>query len=232
MMQEYTQYIWILWDIAAIMVLALFVWGSAMRGFIRTFISLVGYVAALWAARAISPFLAEGLYERVVKDALRVLIVGRLDDLASGGHAGINDLIGSIPEGLQRIMDQDVQAIADTVTNSNTAQIVELFIDAALRKPVISALEGVLFLLAFTLTSLAVRYFSRFLTGFRRIPLIGTVDAVLGGVIGVGQGCLVLLVGALALQLTVLLSGGYFWLNETILNDTYILRVFYHFLKL
>lgn len=232
-MAAYTQYIWVLWDLAAVAVLALLVWGGAARGFVRTVIRVAGYAGALVVAKIGSPVLAQALYEHVVRDALRVVLTGRLEDLVAGGGVQAGEIVEQIPGGLRRIMTADAGAIANKALEAADTEIVEMLIDAALREPVLSILQGIIFLLLFTVVMMLVRNLTYWTGGVNRLPLLGTANMLLGGVVGVLQGALALVVVALSAQLLILFTGGgYFWMNPSVIDDTYIFRVFYNFITL
>lgn len=216
---------WVLWDLAALAILGFFIGTGASRGLVRTVIGLAGYVAAVFVARSGAPVIAGFLYDNVVRDALRLVLASRLEDFLANGGATAGELVDAIPSGLQRIMDDEAARQAFQV---DAAQLVETLIDAALREPVLSILQGLLFLVLFMATLLAVRYFARLFTGLHRVPVIGALNTVLGGVFGVVEAAVALVVLSLSLQLIILFSGGGFaWLNAQIMDATYILRVFY-----
>lgn len=223
------EYIWIVWDLAAVAILVYFIGAGASRGLVRTVVSLAGYVAALVVARLGSPILAQFLYDHVVHDAIRIVLEGRLEELLAGGAAA-GELVEAIPEGLRRIMGDGVSGIAGDAARTEAGRLIEAIIDEALREPVLAILQGFLFLLLFTLTLLVVRRVSRLFGGINRIPLVGTFNTLLGGVLGVAQAALALAILSLALQLIILFTGGWFWLNPQVMDDTFILRVFYSWL--
>lgn len=222
-------YIWLLWDIAAVLIIAFFIHNGAARGLVRTVVSLAGYLIALLAARFLSPVIAEFLYDKVVKDALIIVLTGRMEEALAGGGGVASELLELIPDGLRRIMDGDVAGILGAFS-SDVEQLAETLVDTALRNPVLSILQALLFLVLFSLTLLLVRKLSWIFSGINRIPLIGTVNTLLGGVLGVIQAALAMVIGAVVLRLIIVFSGGFVWLNPQIIDDTYIWRVFYSFL--
>lgn len=223
-------FIWVLWDIAAVLVFLLFVHAGASRGLIRTAISFAGYALAVAAANLLSPILAWGLYDKVVKDAIRLVILNRLGEYTG---SGADEIASAIPDSLTRIMDGDILETVGGALGMEAGHLVDQLIDAALREPVLSILNSILFLLLFTIVLLVVRNLSRLFRGVYKIPVIGTLNTVLGGILGVLEAAAVLLVAALAMKLLIDFSGGgWFWLDTGIMDDTYIFRVFWNAIKL
>lgn len=227
-MMDLRPYMWVLWDLLAVGILFYFVGNAAAKGMVRTLISFLGYVVAAAVAKLATPVLAEKLYELVVRDALRLVVMNRLEGIATQGGELASGLLDAIPQGLRRLIPVDALDTVEKAAGSDAGQLVGEIIDAALRDPVISILGGLLFLLVFTLVLLVVRQVSRLFTGMYRIPLIGTVNTLLGGLVGVVEAALVLFLSALVLHLLITFTGGgYFWLNEKIMDDSYICRVFF-----
>lgn len=227
------QYIWVLWDALAVVILIYFVYNGARQGILRTVVGLLGYALAYFVARAGSPIAAQKLYDEVVRDAIKLMLTRRMDDLLAQGGAAAGDLADAIPDSLRRLMGDDALGSAAAALQGEASQWIETLIDSALREPVISLLQGLFFLIIFTLTAMVVRFFSRMFSRMHRVPVLGTLNTVLGGVFGVAEAVLVLFVASLVLQLVILFSGGGFsWLDDNIMNDTWIWRIFYNILRL
>lgn len=225
-MEAYTRYIWVLWDVAAVAVLFYLVWQSAVRGLVRTLVSFCGYAAAAIAANMAAPILAKLAYDHLVRDALTLVIMRRLENFLSQGGALADSLLNAIPGNLQKVISPDL--LSSTESEADLTGMVEGIIDAALRDPVMSLIQGLLFLILFTVALLLVRHFSRLFTGIYKIPVIGNINTLLGGVLGVLEAGLVLLIAALVSHLLITVTGGgFFWMNERIMDNTYVWRVFY-----
>jgi uncharacterized membrane protein required for colicin V production len=218
-------YIWILWDVLAVVIFALFAFVSAERGLVRTLISFGGYIIAALLADLLSPMLAGALYDGVVKDAIRLVILSRVGNLAQDATA---DVSSAIPEGLARLMESDSATSLSSVLGAEAGGIVDELIDAALRDPVLSILSSVCFLLVFTVVLLLTRHLSRLFRGMYRVPLLGTADTVLGGVAGIFEGAVVLVVASLVLRVLIGVSGGWVWVNDSVMEGTYIWRIFWN----
>lgn len=224
------EYIWLFWDIAAVCLLTKFIWTGAAHGLIRTVMGLFGYVAAMFAARSASPVIARTLYDLIVRDALQLVLTRRIQSAAEQGNAATR-MADAIPEGLRRIMGAAMPEAAQSAAESGVGGLVATLIDSALREPVLSILQGIAFLLVFTLTLMATRFLARLFTAIYRIPVVGPVNTLLGGALGVAEAVLVLAACALGARLLILFTGGgFFWVNEKIMGDTYVWRVFYNLL--
>jgi uncharacterized membrane protein required for colicin V production len=217
----FADYIWLLWDILAVVIFALFAFVGAERGLVRTLISFGGYIIAALLADLLSPILSVALYEGVVKDAIRLVILDRMGD-SSGNVAS------AIPEGLARLMKDGSTADIGSALGPEVNGIVEELIDAALREPVISILNSLCFILIFTVALLLTRHLSRLFRGMYRVPLLGTADTLFGGLAGIFEAAVVLVVVSLVFRVLIGVSGGWDWLNDGVMDDTYIWRIFWN----
>lgn len=231
------EYAWLVWDILAVAVIAVLVYQAAKRGFIRTAVSWAGYLISVVVANFASPHVAAWLYDNIVRDALRMVLVNRFDKLITEGGTAAGSLIDAVPDSLKRIIeasgaiDSGTMDSVDSIAHSEAAVIIEELIDMALRDPIMTILQGISFLALFTLMVVAVKYFSRLLTSVYKIPVIGTVNTLLGGIFGVLQSLLALFIGALVFNVLIAATGGFTWMNSQVLDETYILRVFVNILN-
>lgn len=220
-------YSWLLWDAASVVVLGVTVWYAASCGFLRALIRFAGYILALMLSRFFAPMLAQGLYDHIVREILSRMLLRKMQSALNSG----SELLGDVPESLLRMMDGAAVDTTSVTMGSELTGVVDTLIDAALQQPILSLLSGVCFLFVFSLSMIGVRLASRLLRPITRLPLLGGLDTLLGGVLGVVQAAILLLLLALLAQILIALSGGGWpWLNEDVIEQSYVFRVFYRFL--
>ena len=216
-----------MWDIIAVTIVARRIYRCVSRGFVSTLVSLLVYIGATGAAIKFNKLIAEFLYHHVVYDAVRNTIAKNIESMASGTNGAPFNIMAAIPANLRLLMGhgkEQVLALPVASADKLSSEIIEL----ALRAPLTRILDAVSFLLLFTLTAWFVRWLSRYFTGINKIPVIGTVNTVLGGVAGVILGILALVFSGFVIKLAVAVSGGvWWWLNSNVMADTYIWRHFY-----
>lgn len=224
------RYGWFFWDLFAVILLTLLVGRSARHGFARTAISFCGFFVASILAGTLGPMLARLLYDEVIRDALLVVIGRELDGMLADGGSLAGSLADLIPKGLQGIVQDGGEEVINTFFGGDTAALAKTIVDGALSSPVLSILEGICFFAVLSLTMLLVRHVSRLFTGLYRVPVLGTLNTVFGGIIGVLEGILVLYVLAILLQIVMTVTGNELdWLNRELLDSTFIYRVFFNF---
>lgn len=219
-------YIWVLWDLLAVVIFFHSVQKCARRGFVSTIAGLLVYVAAAVIAYATYANIADFLYENVIHDVVRHVLTNSFSDMLSN-VAGDADIVHSIPFVLRLMLGFKKSAVEAIPIDAADA-MADHVIDLALETPLMSLLHGVGFLLMFTISAFFARWLSRVFTGINKLPVIGTLNVILGGIAGVLEGGISLLIGGLVLRLAVTFSDGvWWWLNESVIHSTYIWRLFY-----
>lgn len=224
------RYGWFFWDLFAVVLLTLLVGRSARHGFVRTAISFCGFFIASVLAGTLGPMLARLLYDEVIRDALVVVVGRELDGMLADGASLSSSLADLIPRGLRGIVQDGGEEVINTFFGGDTAALAKSIVDGALSSPVLSILEGVCFFGVLSLAMLLVRYVSRLFTGLYKVPVLGTLNTLMGGIVGVLEGILVLYLLAILLQIVMTVTGNQLgWLNRELFDSTFIYRVFFNF---
>lgn len=222
--------IWILWDILAALVVVWCVYRCAKRGFLRTLVTVLCYAVSAVLASVVSPMLAEKLYSGTVSRVLHGAVYERVEEALQQGGDASGSLITVLPEWLQAAAGDYLpaaQAQMPTTLDDSTRQTIADLVDSAVGEPVTWLLSALIFLLLFVLLAVVIRLIGRLFTGVNKLPVIGPVNMALGGVLGVAMAAIVLLLLALLLNLLILFTGdNLWWMNNRVLDQTYVLRVF------
>lgn len=216
---------WLIWDVISLVAIVLLVWDCARKGFLRKIVHFVGAVAAAVGAALLCGPLAVWLYDNLVRDAVRAALSKQVAAALEGGISS-GGLLGALPDWAARMApgaDLPMPQQGDEVLAA-----VEQLLDAALAQPIVTLLQGICFFLLFTLLVVLARFIARMFQGVNRIPLIGSVNSVLGGVLGVGEALILLYVLAVVLQLYVAYSGGGRGIvSGRVLEEGYLFSFFY-----
>lgn len=198
---------WLGWDLLALLILILLVWDCARKGFMRKILGFLGAVASAAGAAFLSGPVALWLYDVLVRDAIRATLSRRIARSLEGGFTATESLLSAVPGWAARMAsgntDLPLPAAMDQVLPA-----VEELIDAVLVQPVLMLLRGLCFFVLFTLFSLIAKHLARMFSGINGVPLIGPVNTVLGGALGVGQALVILYLMAVVGHIYVAYSGG------------------------
>lgn len=197
---------WLGWDLLALLILVLLVWDCARKGFLCKFLGFLGAVASAAGAAFLSGPTALWLYKVLVRDAIRATLSRRIAGSLEESLTASGGLLSAVPGWASRMAsgtDLPLPGALDQVMPA-----VEELIDAVLVQPVLMLLRGLCFFVLFTLFSLMARHLARMFSGINSLPLIGSLNTVLGGALGVGQALLILYLLAVIAHVYVAYSGG------------------------
>lgn len=221
-------YSWIVWDLLAAAALYYFVNSGARSGFTRALVSFFGYSLSIFAANALAPRVARLLYDNVVRDMLYSAIGSRVDALAESGTASAGEALASMPGFLGALMEKHGGELLQLLEEAVGGDLVDTVIDQALENPVLSLIRSAAFLIVFMVFCWVVRRVSRMAQGVYKIPVVGRLNTLLGGLLGLLQGVLFLYISGFLVRIAILAGGGgWGFLNEEVLGNTFIYRVFY-----
>ncbi len=188
----------LLYDILFAAVLILTAAYGWKRGFLSSLLLLVGGLAgifgAVWAARTFGP----DIYSNYVGTAIAEKVSAALS--ANGGD------VASAVQGMTFLPEALRQALLNTVaeiTGEATPQVV-----AVLEPIVLPLIQVIIFLVVCLVIRWAFRALAWALRGFNSIPLLGSLNRVLGLLLGAVSGALNCWLLSLALWLLSMLSGG------------------------
>ena len=211
------------------MVLLMVIYGF-VKGFAAVFTGMIAFFVSAAGGALASYFCSGLLYDHLIGPQ----IVRLLKNTASGS-AGAEAVADSLISGLEQLpvfLQQGIQAVAGDVP----AQIRQLASQAqndlpgavsrSLIRPVAVFLLGlVFFILIFILLMLLFRHLSHQLEKVSKVPLLGGVNRLLGGVMGLLQGGVSALLFLSVLWLILLLSGGGWpWFDSRSAETSFFLR--------
>lgn len=131
----------------------------------------------------------------------------------------------------QEISNGSVSGLRTIVLNmiNARASVKEAVVEQIIAPQVLSAVQTIAFMVIFIVVSSALGIAAHLLKVVNKIPIIGGANAVLGGITGLIEAMLALMIVCLVLRLIISLSdGGIILLNNTAIDETYFFRYFYH----
>lgn len=226
-MERFLPYIY---DVLLLIVLARYFRSGRQDGFVSRLIKLAGYAAAFVGAFFIAAVGSIYLYDMHVHDRAVSAVKNVLPT------SGAEELIGALSETMALLpaylggLGQEDRLGLDTLLSGAADNAASLVVDSVISPPVMLLLRVGLFLLAFMLLLLVVRLIARGFGAVNRIPLLGGINRLAGGVVGLAQATLILLVFSLVLCTVVSFTGGKFlFLSAQTIDGSILFRHLYSF---
>ena len=194
----------LIWDAALAALILFVVIRSVRRGFVSSFIHLLGVAASCIVAALTAGKAAAWLYDGY---------------LAERVEQSVSDSLREKLEAFAGLLDR----IDPTDTISAAA-------GDAVRTMAVSLLTMVAFLIIFLLAMLIVRALVRLTRSVNRVPVVGGINRLLGGVLGAAEAFLLCyLIGMAATVLISFSENRWGWLNTAVVQKTYLLNWFIQF---
>ena len=184
----------LIWDLALLALILFVMIRSVGRGFISSFIHLLGLAAACIVAALLSGKAAAWLYD---------------------GYLAERQKLATFVELLDRIDPTDTISAAA---------------GDALRTVMVAFLTMVAFLIIFLLAMLIVRALAKLTRNVNRVPVVGGVNRILGGVLGAAEAFLLCYLLGMAVTVLITVSENRWgWLNTAVVQQSTILNWFVQF---
>ncbi len=187
------------------------------RGLISTLLGLAGFAIALLGSWWASGKLAAVIYDRFMKDKLVDALSQKIanDAVESGTWGVLNGFINKILTG---------------AAGESTGAASETIVDGMLAEPATALVRAILFIVLFLVLLLVVKLIARAFKGLNKVPVIGGVNRIGGGVIGLAEGLLFcyLVVAVVAIIVT-LTADSLGWLNTGVIGESRLFSLLYNF---
>lgn len=201
-------------DGAVILILIVAVAVGCHRGFFKSLILLVGSLVAMVLAGLLSTPLASFTFDSFISKGLQESITAKIEETGSGSvaegmEAALNELPDSISHALQAYVgtpDQIVDAVRDSLSGS-ASSAAETVVTVVIRPVAVALLGFLLFFILFILLMVVVRLLARLVKQIARLPVLKQADGLLGGLLGLVEGALLVLVAVTVVQLITASAG-------------------------
>lgn len=179
-------------DVILILIVIIAVVVAAKKGFAAALVDAFSLLISAFAAYKASPIVSGFLYDNVVKDILEKKFSTALGDISSSMSVSdkVAVLTQSLPSGIINFASSlglDINSQIDSLASSaaNNEQLVETMVEKIARGAVTALLDVIVFIIIFTLASIVLSMLSKLFKKINDIPVVGNVNAALGGILGI-----------------------------------------------
>lgn len=223
----------LLLDGITVAILIMSIYRGGRQGLVQSIIRLVGSLAALIAAVLLSKWLSVWLYESALQGGVYSYLSDKIPE-ETFSTATLASFIENIPSSLLNLLQTTLGIDLTSSLNSafqNGRPALLLFLTNEVIGPVVLFLTtAILFLLLLILPGFLVRYLARLFRFVNDIPLLGPINCILGGVVGLIRGFLVLFVLAVFVDfLCSITNNSWEVLNQSIIQRTFLYQYLVQF---
>lgn len=197
-------------DIILIVVFAGCIIDGRKKGFVKMILSVVATVIALFIAKEYAEPVANWINESFVHGRIVESISRAISDSVGSGAAAIaNALPGYIVRAAEAIGLSAKEITANLGSNVTSVQAAEQICTAVEGAFIVPAIKIVSFFIIFAIGSAVLNFAASFINGIFKLPLIKSVNKLLGAILGGVKGLI-----------AVLIIGLVFWLISSIAPET------------
>lgn len=189
----------IILDVILVTIFAAFVFTAAKKGFMRTLLELLAVIVALALSYQFSPVVAQATYDEIVEKSLVEAVETQIDETVnvSSVTTQAEVLLDSIPGFMASFASSagvDLDEIKTQISSEkfSSANLAIELVDKIAKPIAVGALTAIFFLLLSVVLIFVLKWIAGLLAKLFKLPLIGTVNKVLGGVLGACKGVLVI----------------------------------------
>ncbi len=205
----------IILDLIILALIAICTLISAKKGFVKTVISLVGWVLALVLSISLSGPLAELTYSKVVEPAVISAINGVVSDVVDGAEGAVKE---EVYEALPDFIKNNIEISEFEITNDGS--IAKSITESAVQPITCSLLRAIFSLLLFIVLSIAAGFLAKLLNKIFSFSILGKANKILGGVVGAVQGIIFAVIFVLVVTVIVSVSGGFLIFTPEAIDKT------------
>lgn len=220
-------------DIIIVAIVLFFAIRMYRRGFAVAAVQIAGYLALVTCGLMVSQGLSNVTYRTLVEPAVCSTIEGHI---ATIGTDGATEVIDAVYDGLPEIVvtlseNRGVtrEALGQQLTENITegASAAASAVASTLIKPIVTSVFTVVFLLLImVIGGWAVKLLAKLADKIFSAPVVGGLNHLLGGVLGIAQGALWATVFTWLVSMVVMLTAdGFIGINAEVIGSTYIFKL-------
>ncbi len=217
-------------DVAICALIVLIAVRSYKKGFAAALLGLCGSLISVFAAFKLSPLLSSTAYNVLFKNRIITAVSDRLGEGFSNVAEAIDKTVPSFIYRAAQSLGVDISA---TTQLGETASLAES-IEASIISPVVLLiLRIVAIILLFAVFSFLVKLLSKLFKGLNSLPLLGSLNKLLGFLLGIISGCLfAAVICSLVSAITGLFGGKLLFITSAELAETNVFSFFSGLLSL
>lgn len=174
-------------DVILIAVIVLTAFRYKKKGFVAGLLDLVGNLLALLVAWIASDRISPTVFENFFKQGLIEKITQTVQEQ---GTSGLTMLVENFSSILPGGMADEVTRSLQEILGSGAPDLAVRIVDTILTPLIVPMITVVLFFIAFAVCKLVISMLVAVLTNINKIPVIGSVNELLGILVGVAGGVL------------------------------------------
>lgn len=217
-------------DLIIVLLVSLFVFLSAKKGFVYTLIEVVGFVAAIIIAFTFSTPVANGIYDKAIQPAVVSTIESVVDDGAQTIDSTVDAVVNKLPAFLQngKLFNFSNDGVLETLNgqdNLDSTQIVTTVSQNYIKPPIVKLISTFVVVLLVVVLFVVVKMLAKVINKLFSFSLVGKINKTLGGILGAVKGLAIAMVFCFIIGLILSITNeGFLIFTHDNINSTFIFK--------
>lgn len=222
-------------DAIIIFIILLFAFLSAKKGFVRTLIEVIGFVAAIVVALTFSSPISNLVYDSSIHPIVAKTVESAVNEGAVNANAAIDAVWNKMPVFLTEssFFDLSKENISNTVNQNaaeNTTALTNVISDSFVKPAVTKLLSVLIAVILVVVLLFVVRILAKYINKLFTFSVVGDINKTLGGLLGLVKGAAVALVFCLVISLILSFTkNGFLIFTYDAINSSYIFKFLMEF---
>ncbi len=222
-------------DLAVIAIIILMALISAKRGFVRVAVEVVGFIAAVMLSLTLSSALSELTYNKAIEPA----IISSVEETAQNvTDTTAENTWNALPKFIKNNAEKfgvNKQEITNDISNNvgdSAVDIVRNVSQKTIKPMAVSILKTLYTVILMIVLLVVVKFLARIVNKLFSFSLIGKVNKLLGGVLGVVKGLIIAWIFCSAVYVIISFTENGIWIfNNENIEKTYIFKLLANVIK-
>lgn len=215
-----------------VLIIAITVFLSAKKGFVRTLIEVVGLIAAIIVAFTFSTPVADTVYDKFVEPKIISTVEESFNNTANTATDTVDAVWTKLPKFMTNsnflnISKENVYEQIKTDTSATATTMADT-VSNSFVKPVVTKFVSLLFsVISVVVLIFVTKFLAKYINKLFNFSIIGKINKTLGGIIGLFKGVAVAIVFCLVISLIMSFTknGFLIFTNDTV-NSSYLFKFF------
>ena len=225
----------IILDLIVIAIIVAFAIISAKRGFVRVAVEVAGFIAAVMISLSLSTTLADFTYNKAIEPSI-ISSVGEVAenttaDTAENAWEALPDFIKNNAERFG-INKEEITRNISSGMGQNTTEIVTDISQNSIKPVAVGILKALYEVILMLVLLVIVKFLARFINKLFSFSLVGKLNKVLGGTLGLVKGLIIAWIFCTAVVLIISFTENGIWIfNSENIEKTYIFKMLANLIK-
>lgn len=214
-------------DAIVILIVLFYVFISAKKGFVRTLIEVVGFVAAIVIAFTVSTPIAEVSYDSFIYPSIA-------ENVEVTGKDNINDAADAVWDKLPKFITENsffgvskdnVTASAEDEFANQSDSIAQSISDKMIKPTVVKLLSVIVSFVLVIILLFVAKILAKYVNKLFTFSIVGDINKFLGGALGVVKGAAIAIIFCLVISIILSFTkGGFLIFTYDAINSSYLFK--------